>query len=392
MRRARRGFTLIELLVVIAIIAVLIALLLPAVQQAREAARRTQCSNNMRQLGLAFQNYHSSHSMFPPGMVDDDHDPTGAMHTGFLMVLPFIEESSIYNAYNFKVGYPPKLGAKSRNTDLQIQTATDQGQNWLHASNSTVIARSIGVFLCPSNRSATYIPLGVPALVAGPTDYGLANGAIPILCGTSNDFSVPANLLGSFGVNSRVGLRDMKDGSSLTVMVGEISGGETFTGTTLTTTSMPPDISAIPPTQRPQGIDQTWAAARIGNIDGWPRGAILIAAFQTVGPNLIVDNVGEKGSAPLGPEIPIPMNPRLIMPSFADSARATTPPSTGGAGPCNNNNFNDRLSNVRSNHEGGGHFLFGDGTVRFVRENIDKKIYAALFTVNGKEILSDQDF
>jgi prepilin-type N-terminal cleavage/methylation domain-containing protein len=385
MHRVRRGFTLIELLVVIAIIAVLIALLLPAVQQAREAARRTQCKNNMKQLGLAFHNYHESHQVFPPGMVDDDHDPSGAMHTGFLMILPFIEETAIYNSYNFRVGYPPGSGAANRDTDLTPATAEASGQNWLHTANSTTIGKSLNEFLCPSNRSGSYTQLGAVNLLAGATDYAMANGAVPILCGTSNDYSMPVKLIGAFYPNSRVGIRDIKDGTDTTVLLVEVAGGETWTGTTNITTSKPPDASAIPPTTRPQGIDQSWGAARMQSstnytsLNGWARGSIFASAFQHVGTNQIVDNTGEPG------ELQNPMNPRLIMQSIADSTRATTPSSNTGTGPCFG--LNDRLSNVRCAHEAGAQFLFADGTVRFISETVDRKIYAAIFTIQGNEIV-----
>ena len=96
MTSRRRGFTLIELLVVIAIIAVLIALILPAVQMAREAARRTQCKNNLKQLGLAMHNYHDAIGRFPPGVIEDDHDSRAAYFTGLHMLLPFLEEVALY--------------------------------------------------------------------------------------------------------------------------------------------------------------------------------------------------------------------------------------------------------------------------------------------------------
>ncbi len=101
-RRRLQGFTLIELLVVIAIIAILIALLLPAVQQAREAARRTQCKNNMKQLGLALHNYHDVANCFPPGYTQDNRYPTGGFqgHSVFYYLLPYIEQTNLYNTFD----------------------------------------------------------------------------------------------------------------------------------------------------------------------------------------------------------------------------------------------------------------------------------------------------
>lgn len=98
----RRGFTLIELLVVIAIIAVLIALLLPAVQQAREAARRTQCKNNLKQIGLALHNYHDAHDCFPPGQIrgwNGSFDSGNGFAWGAL-ILPFMDQANLYNLLN----------------------------------------------------------------------------------------------------------------------------------------------------------------------------------------------------------------------------------------------------------------------------------------------------
>src|SRR5438309_1662617 len=94
----RRGFTLIELLVVIAIIAVLIALLLPAVQQAREAARRTQCKNNLKQLGLAMHNYHDVHSCFPPAGIFLDQT-TNVWHSFHTYLLPYIDQNNVYQEF-----------------------------------------------------------------------------------------------------------------------------------------------------------------------------------------------------------------------------------------------------------------------------------------------------
>ena len=131
--RRRSGFTLIELLVVIAIIAVLIALLLPAVQQAREAARRTQCRNNLKQWGLAMQNYHDSMGTFPMGAMNT----AGLRRTWVQSLWPYIDQSPLYNQYNFSQPFylPP---------------------NCVQNSTTGLIAQPLPIYYCPSSRSPAW--------------------------------------------------------------------------------------------------------------------------------------------------------------------------------------------------------------------------------------------
>ena len=189
------GFTLIELLVVMAIIAVLICLLLPAVQQCRESARRTQCKNNLMQIGIALQNYEAAHRVFPPGT----QNVTGPIVSGegeayfhmswLTQILPFMEQTNDYNHIDFT-------------------------SSVYSSSNRPVRARSIAGFLCPSDPSP--LPPGV-----GVTNY----------CGVHNDYETPidVNQNGVLFLNSSVRCEQITDGLSNTIFVIESAinqGGE----------------------------------------------------------------------------------------------------------------------------------------------------------------------
>jgi prepilin-type N-terminal cleavage/methylation domain-containing protein/prepilin-type processing-associated H-X9-DG protein len=191
-----RGFTLIELLVVIAIIAVLIALLLPAVQQAREAARRMQCRNNLKQLGLALHNYHETHSVLPPA--GGQIFPGGNGFAWGAMILPQIDQSPLFMQLDFNV----------------VNTST--------ASNRNLINTSLPIFRCPSDPTlSNYLVSNVTAPL---TPYSVATASYAgivgddVTCGT-NLFLVPGN--GFFKSRRVVRLRDVTDGTSQTFAIGE---------------------------------------------------------------------------------------------------------------------------------------------------------------------------
>ncbi|MFN0196563.1 MAG: DUF1559 domain-containing protein [Planctomycetaceae bacterium] len=161
--RRGSGFTLIELLVVIAIIAVLIALLLPAVQQAREAARRTQCRNNIKQLGLAIHNYHDAHNVLPPGAVHAGVTPGTGMPwasvpgeirniTMPLFLLPYIDQTNLYNRMNFSLPF-------SRASRSGTGPADD-------SYNAAQVTNQLGAFVCPSD-----VEYGNPSSIGGSAHY-----------------------------------------------------------------------------------------------------------------------------------------------------------------------------------------------------------------------------
>lgn len=313
LRGRNRGFTLIELLVVIAIIAILIALLLPAVQQAREAARRTQCKNNMKQIGLAMHNYHDVYNTFPPGAVANrDQNVSGsATNTANFqpsvwswgaMILPYIDQAPLYS---------------------QLQPGTYSASYWL-TNNKTPMQTPLAGFRCASDTAPalnnfvmTMGPTqpsgyGYTALVAdqGGTPWPIATSNYPAVGGTSDsttpplDPSVFGKATGMFGLNSKIGIRDVIDGTSNTLMVGErawqYKNGVYGAGTALAHSETTDAVAA-------QG-------AKGGSMNSW--------------------GIGYDG-----------INTTI-------------------------NGMHDRRG-FSSSHVGGCHFVLSDGSVRFISENID---------------------
>ena len=192
-----RGFTLIELLVVIAIIAVLIALLLPAVQQAREAARRSQCKNNLKQIGLGFHNYHDTMKVFPPGYVQIKATAKNE-GTWVVFMLPYLDQAPLYNTADF--------------------SGPTFGQTSASSQNFKITSTKLSVMTCPSDTDAD---LAFGYLVKG--NYGLSNGIGPMLAADGYQSPAPARgAIGPFNDNSSTSMRDFTDGSSNTVMGSEL--------------------------------------------------------------------------------------------------------------------------------------------------------------------------
>ena len=336
----KRGFTLIELLVVIAIIAVLIALLLPAVQQAREAARRTQCKNNLKQMGLGIHNYESTFSRMPSS--GEGHNPNPGICTRqmfpvsmFTAVLPYIDQAPLYNRFNFSEHYSSTTNAPNAKTNIVA-------------------------FLCPSNAVSKPDPLGFGNIDYMPVAYtdldptsGLRNkstaGSTPCANGASK-----TGPLGLYG--NKMG--DITDGMSNTVFIFEDSA-------------------------RPPGITGAYQQANhIGGAPGWDTAQMLGAGGIYSAPGRWADPDsanGVSGPSSASPAITAPVG---IINNFKVpvGGPAQCPWLTNNCGP------NDEPFSL---HTGGCHALLGDGTVRFISENIDTQIVRRLSDPADGEVIGD---
>jgi len=315
----RRGFTLVELLVVIAIIGILVALLLPAIQAAREAARKTACTNNLKQLGLALQNYVCDHKVLPPGAVNasaDNNYQTGK-HSGFVFILPYLEESAIHDAY-------------------------DLSQPWTSPNNQLVGQTPIDSLLCPSNKSEVPESGGVPG---APTDYAFSKGPLAYFCSTELDGR------GAFDVNSKIRFGQITDGTSKTFAMGEAASNPDLTAESICVGEK-------------EWMGQAWAK---GNFDGGCSGPHLGGHGSVLA--VTSQNPGYDGEFLTSDDQLATLN--------SEPVRASIDFKQGDD--CHD--FQDRVRGFFAYHPGGAHFVMVDGSVHFINDSISPAVYRALSTI-----------
>jgi len=347
--RSRRGFTLVELLVVIAIIGILVALLLPAIQAAREAARRSQCVNNLKQHGLALHNYHSARNSFPAvvNIVGLEF-----LNCANALLLPYIEEGSL--DYNQEGEWNDQL--------------------------ATIIAAQIPIFNCPSSSGPNPIDAsglasaaGLPAgQLFGTTEYAYCKGVFSGWCinGPSpiRPGIIAPNEGGVFNPNRAISVGKIVDGSSKTIAMGDASSDPRWLlceGVGCTTGNLVPESASYPP--------HAW-------------GAWIAAEVPTEAHLGSVRVSGIYGSTL------DPMNkPAVTQSLFSlgefntyNSAPATLCRSLGAS-----STGSSTTANYRSDHPGGCNFLYADGSVHFLNEGIEMLLYQALSTIAGEEVVSE---
>jgi prepilin-type N-terminal cleavage/methylation domain-containing protein/prepilin-type processing-associated H-X9-DG protein len=347
----KAGFTLIELLVVIAIIAVLVGLLLPAVQKVREAAARMQCSNNLKQLGLALHSYHDTNQAFPQAYKKlPTSDPTAPPGTGtygagaFVLILPYIEQGNLYRG-------------------IDVSRAALSSINM--PPNNPAYSTPIKTFLCPSSPGSPTV--GYSAELANSfSNFGIAVAPAPGLIFGRTDYAPDAGMSADIaGISINAGasiicqppdgpvrITDISDGTSNTMMVVEDAGRPGWYGSKGVASQ--PAIGGYTPA--------------MGSYQGGVNGPAPQGGGGWADP---LNYIATNGSDPLGSG---------IAAGGAFMGMPAAPYS------CANGCSND--SEIFAFHTGGGNVVFGDGSVRFMRNGLTMNQMQALLSRVGGEVIS----
>jgi prepilin-type N-terminal cleavage/methylation domain-containing protein/prepilin-type processing-associated H-X9-DG protein len=339
-KRTARGFTLIELLVVIAIIAVLIALLLPAVQAAREAARRAQCINNLKQVALAYQNYHEANNCFPMGEICNP-PVTGARYFWPYFFLAYIDGGTWYNALNFMFAGPSGGGTFDANCNITVY-ATYMSVSLCPSDTPNVIGAVAGLGSPPYSTTANYV-------ATYSADGTMVEPGVPFSYDTCNN--VPARNPATPGrvalsnVNVCRGIANVQDGTSNTVSHSEV----------------------IHEPANSFGFSGSW----------WSNDFGVQYTHHRAPNSLIPDAIWRilNSSAALRAYNFCPVPPKYLAPCDYTAACWSTEDYT-----------------ARSYHPGGVNAAFCDGSVKFIRNSINLGVWQSLASINFGEVVSADQY